>query len=413
MLCACVRGGKVSLNIRDPIHGFIQLNDLEVRLIQTFPFQRLRFIHQLGTTSWVYPTGVHTRFDHSLGVLQLASRVIERLSLLNLKINDEDESVFRIAALLHDIGHAPFSHVGEDMGLFERGLDHEKIGERIIKETEIGEIISKAIGNDGIERVVFIITGTGKPHSSLDNLFHTLLAGQAGIDRMDYLLRDSHFLGVMYGKFDLERILETIRYDEESDLYWEEGGIHALEQFLLARYFMFTEVYYHKSRRILDYHLSMLVKEYLKVKELEHLPTEVEEYLRLNDYDIISWMLNTENRYRDIFLNRKFFKKIDIESSDHPTPEEIVLWRWLEKELKRKFNENDFFFDKANNVPYKFEKTDIMVMVNGKLTPLHKISRLIESLKPIRKRRVYASPDKKAEIAKFVKEFLESEEVSV
>lgn len=404
----------MSLNIRDPIHGFIQLNELEVKLIQTFPFQRLRFIHQLGTTSWVYPTGVHTRFDHSLGVLQLASRVVERLRLLGLKISNEDEKIFRIAALLHDIGHAPFSHVGEDMGLFEKGINHERIGEKIINDTELGEIISKGIGNDVIERVVFIITGTGKPYSSLDNLFHNLLAGQAGIDRMDYLLRDSHFLGVMYGKFDLERILETLRFDEERDLYWGEGGIHALEQFLLARYFMFTEVYYHKTRRILDYHLAKLVKAYLNSKlGLEHIPTEVEEYLTLNDYEIISWMLNTENKYKDIFLNRRFFKKIEIESSDHPTPKEIVLWRWLEKELKENFDENNFFLDKADNVPYKFEKADIMVMVNDRLKPLHEVSKLIESLRPIRKMRVYASSDKKDEITDFVKKFLESEGISV
>ncbi len=401
----------MTLNIRDPIHGFIQLNDIEEQLIQTFPFQRLRFIHQLGTTSWVYPTGVHTRFDHSLGVLQLASRVIDRLRLLNLKIDDVDKKIFRIAALLHDIGHAPFSHVGEDMELFEKGMDHEKIGEKIIRESKIGEILSKNIKDDGVERVVFIITGTGKPHSSLDNLFYNLLAGQAGIDRMDYLLRDSHFLGVMYGKFDLERILETLRYDEQNDLYWEEGGIHALEQFLLARYFMFTEVYYHKTRRILDYHLAKLVKSYLKSKkeELSHLPTEVEEYLTLNDYEIISWMLNTENKYKDVFLNRKFFKKIEIESSDHPNPEEVILWKWLEKELKRKFDGNEVFVDKADKAPYRFEKEDIMVKANNRLIPIHEVSKLIESLRPIRKIRIYTYPDKKDKVTKFVKEFIKRE----
>ena len=347
-------------------------------------------------------------------MLQLASRVIERLKLQNLSIGEKDEAVFRIAALLHDVGHAPFSHVGEDMGLFEKGIDHEKMSEIIIKNTEIGDIILHKLGDECIERVIFIISGTGKPRSPLDNLYHNLLAGQAGIDRMDYLSRDSYFLGVMYGKFDLERILETLRYDEENNLFWEEGGIHALEQFLLARYFMFTEVYFHKTRRILDYHLAKLVKAYLNSeKDLKYLPTNPEDYLALDDYRIISWMLTTENGYRDMFLNRKFFKKIDIESSDHPEPEEIILWKWLEEELKRKFDNDDFFIDKADKAPYRFEKEDIMVRVHDRFIPIHEKSKLIKSLQPIRKIRIYTSIDKKDEIYHFVKEFIRDREKEV
>ncbi|GAB6076773.1 HD domain-containing protein [Desulfurobacterium crinifex] len=400
----------MGLNIRDPIHGFIQLNDLEAKIIQTFPFQRLRFIHQLGTTSWVYPSGIHTRFEHSLGVLLLSSRIIERLKLLkSLDISEMDEKVFRLAALLHDIGHAPFSHVGEDMGLFREGIDHELMGKKIIEETEIAELIKNDLGEEAIERIVFIITGKGKPSSSLDNLFAVLLTGQAGIDRMDYLLRDSYFLGVMYGRFDLERILETLCYDDERNLYWEEGGIHALEQFLLARYFMFTEVYYHKNRRIFDFHLSLLIKEYLQSKGLEHFPEDVDKYLRFNDYHLISWAFISNSHFERVFLKRGFFRKIDIESSDHPSPQEEVLWNWLESELKKNFNETDFYFDRADKSPYKFEKSDIGVLLNGELKLLHDVSKLIESLKPIKKRRIYSSSEKREEISQYVKEFLDRE----
>jgi len=401
----------MSLNIRDPIHGFVQLNDLEVKLIQTSPFQRLRFIHQLGTTLWIYPTGVHTRFDHSLGVLQLASRLIERLKFLNPKIKDEDEKIFRIAALLHDVGHAPFSHVGEDMKLFEKGWDHEKIGEKIIKETEIGKIIKDGFGEEGVDRIIFIITGKGKLFSSLDNLFNILLTGQAGIDRMDYLLRDSYFLGVMYGRFDLERILETIRYDEKNNLYWEEGGKHALEQFLLARYFMFTEVYFHKTRRVLDYHLSMLIKRFLSSeKGTEFLPLNVEEYIKMNDIVIMSWMLKSDSFCKSVFLKREFFKKIDIESKDHPDEAEIVRWEWLESEMSRQFNGSDYYFDKADKAPYKFERPeDVKIAIGNKLIPLSEASKLVATLKPIRKRRIYASQNKKEEITHFVKNFFKNQ----
>jgi len=407
----------MSLSIRDPIHGFIQLNELEKNLIQTYPFQRLRFIHQLGITLWVYPTGVHTRFDHSLGVLHLASIVIERLKYLSKTLKEEDSKIFRLSCLLHDIGHPPFSHVGEDMRLFPKGLDHEKMGIRIIKESEISHEISKVLGKEAIERISFIITGRGKPISELDNLFHTILAGQAGIDRMDYLLRDSYFLGVMYGKFDLARILETLRYDEEEGIYWEEGGIHVLEQFLLARYFMFTEVYFHKTRRILDYHLAQLLKSYLKShfgdENHDYFPQNVDEYLNLQDYKVISWMMESDDLHKDIFMKRKFFKKINPESSDHPSKDEIILWRWLENELQRKFNQEEYFFDRADKAPYKFEKADILVMSSGRLIPIHKVSRLVDSLKPIKKRRIYAIEEKKREISEFVETFLKEKRKEV
>ncbi len=407
----------MSLNIRDPIHGFIQLNDLEEKLIQTYPLQRLRFIHQLGTTSWVYPTGVHTRFDHSLGVLQLASVVIERLKSLDITLREEDSQIFRLSCLLHDVGHPPFSHVGEDMKLFSQGLDHEIMGVKIIKESEISYYISEVLGDEAIERISFIITGKGKPISELDNLFHTILAGQAGIDRMDYLLRDSYFLGVMYGKFDLARVLETLRYDEDKGIYWEEGGVHALEQFLLARYFMFTEVYFHKTRRILDYHLAQLLKSYLKShfdnEESIYFPGDVDDYLNLQDHKVITWMIEDDNLHKDIFMKRRFFKKINFESSDHPERDEIILWKWLEDELRRNFEQDEYFFDKADKTPYKVEKADMLVIYSGNLIPIHEVSKLVYSLKPIKKRRIYGDESKIEELSKFVGDFLEEKKKEV
>ncbi len=283
------------------------------------------------------------------------------------------------------------------------------MGEKIIKETEIKDIILKYLGQEALERIVFIIRGEGKPFSYIDNLFHNILAGQAGIDRMDYLLRDSYFLGVMYGRFDIERILETIEYnDERYNLYWEEGGLHALEQFILARYFMFTEVYFHKTRRILDFHLSGLIKEYLKKKKkYQCFPSNVDEYLKLNDNAILNWMLSSKN-YKKIFLERKFFRKVEAESSDHPDEAEILLWAWLEDELNRNFDASDFYVDKAENVSYKFEKPEEIYVSNerGVIMPLSKVSKLVEALKPIRKIRVYASDRVREKMNIFIKEFL-------
>ena len=253
-------------NIRDPLYGFICLDEIEEKILQTQAFQRLRHIHQLGTTPWVYPSGNISRFEHSLGVNHLSKRLIEQLEEFECcDLQKTDVQVFKIASLLHDVGHGPFSHVGENSNLFEKGLDHDLMGEKIIKETELKDIITDNLDEKSVDRIVFIITGSGKPTSILDNVLSQLLTGQIGIDRMDYLQRDSYHLGVMYGKFDLARILETIRYSEDKDIYWEEGGFHSLEQFILARYFMFTEVYFHKTRRILDFHLSKSIKEYLTI----------------------------------------------------------------------------------------------------------------------------------------------------
>lgn len=371
------------------------------------PFQRLRFIHQLGTTMWVYPSAVHSRFEHSLGTLHLASRILKKFKMLGIELEERDTEVFRAASLLHDIGHAPFSHVGEDMNLFEKGLNHERMGEKIIKETEIKDIISQNLGKNDIERIIFIITSNGRPYSFYDTIFQVILTGQAGIDRMDYLNRDSYFLGVMYGAFDIERIIETIRYDKERSIYWEEeGGVHALEQFILARYFMFTEVYFHKTRRILDYHLSDMIGEFLSEQGRTKFPSNSREYLELNDYTIITWMFSNKKSFKEIFLKRKFLKKIAYETKDHPSLEELGRWDCLEEKLSERFSKKGYYIDKAEKAPYKFEKEDIIVGNGEVKIPLEERSNIVKSLIPIKKRRIYAIPDKRDEITKFVKGFL-------
>ncbi|MHA1795324.1 MAG: HD domain-containing protein [Promethearchaeota archaeon] len=412
----------MKISIRDAIHGFITLNEFEQELIQTHPFQRLRFIHQLGTTNWIYPCGNHTRFEHSLGVFHLADTFINKLKVNSpdsedLKAIDDNEiQIFRTAALLHDIGHSPFSHVGEDMKLFEDNYDHEVMTKEIILNTEIAEKITKRFNDNILKRIVNIAIGENKglnltPNNN-DILFNSLLTGQCGIDRFDYLLRDSYHLGVMYGSYDLNRITETIKYDDESIFYWEEGGYHALEKFLLARYFMFTEVYFHKTRRILDYHLSQMIKSFLMTQEKTHFPTDTSEYLKLNDAEIIAWMLSHDNEYKEIFLNRKFFKKI-WSSNDHPETQEIPRFNELEKELNENFDsQSDFYFDRADKLPYNPDLGDVMIFdeKEDRLIPFEKKSKLINLLKKIEKRRIYASDSKTDAINTFINNFIESRE---
>lgn len=401
-------------NIRDPLYGFIDLNKIESEILDTSPFQRLRFICQLGTTPFVYPTGCHYRFEHSLGVLKLSSRLIESLKYRKLKLKEIDEKIFRLSAMLHDIGHSPFSHVGEDMMLFKKGFDHEEMTIKIIEESIIAKIIKKNLDKDSLNRIKFISTGKGKPITDLDILFTTLLTGEAGIDRMDYLLRDSYYLGVAYGKFDLERIFETILYDSNINphILWEEGGKHAIEQFILARYFMFLEVYFHKTRRILDYHLSQSIKECLKETiKSENYPIDINDYMKWNDIIVLNWMIeHKDNNYVKRILKRDFFKKIDKESKEHPSSEEMLQWEILETKLRNKFGGDSYYIDKAEKSPLKYEKTDIAILLKNRPVQLQKISTLVASLKPIKKYRIYAEKDKRLEITEFIKNYFNRKE---
>lgn len=238
--------------MRDPIHGFVKLSDKEMALINTRVFQRLRRIRQLAMTFLVYPGAVHTRFDHSIGVMHIAGRICAKLRELNPEIvREEDIARVRFAALLHDIGHGPFSHVSE--ALLEKyapnqtqiGATREKIHEKItvdILETdpEINEILS----DDEREFVVEMIRG-----QETQNWQRDIVSSELDADKMDYLLRDAYFAGVKYGVYDLEKLIESCLIDSdktETSLAINSKGIYALEQLLLARYHMTQQVYWHR-----------------------------------------------------------------------------------------------------------------------------------------------------------------------
>ncbi len=253
--------------IRDPIHGFIRFSNNERKIIDSPCFLRLRGIRQLALTNYVYPGATHTRFEHSLGVMELATRFFDELikndELIQNTLqgaalsSDEARCLLRGAALLHDVGHLPFSHGGEEM--LPSGKKHEDVSIAIISSME--SMLDDLLFCGATKAIIQLIDN--KPILPALLFLKNILSGSIDADRMDYLLRDSHHCGVEYGKFDYVRLLETLRIDRSGGgtaLSLDHGGIHSIEALLLARYYMFTQVYYHRTRRIYDYYLKQYMR---------------------------------------------------------------------------------------------------------------------------------------------------------
>ena len=242
-----------TLKIRDPIHAFVELPGETAALVNSMPLQRLRNIKQLALANLVYPGALHTRFDHTLGVAHVA-----REMAISLDLEGDERRLLLWAALLHDIGHGPFSHVSEiclqrfaDPTTLKPGQPKDKIHELLTAEIirtdpEIGKVVGEA-ERDAVIRL--LDTGFGPP------ILKQLISGPLDADKQDYLLRDSYFCGVQYGVFDVRQLWRSLVVHGSGDdryLMIDPDGIHAFEQFVLAKYYMTANVYRHRVRLIAD-----------------------------------------------------------------------------------------------------------------------------------------------------------------
>lgn len=308
--------------IRDPIHVFVRLDSDERRVLASPPLQRLRHIHQLALTYLVYPGATHRRFEHSLGVMELADRVFgvvtrrENVSdgVRNLlpEINYPDNlgywrRVLRMAALCHDVGHLPFSHAAE-AELLPDGWDHERLTREIILDKSMRAYWEKMTPPLRPEDIVKLAIGPKKAadlnFSDWETILAEVIVGDAfGVDRMDYLLRDAYHAGVVYGRFDHYRLIDTLRIlpppptDEDDQslepvLGIQQGGRESAEALLLARYFMYSQVYFHSVRRIYDIHLKDFLRAWLPNG---HFPTPVKKHLAKTDNEVTTALFKSAN----------------------------------------------------------------------------------------------------------------------
>ena len=317
-----------SRDIRDPVFGFISINGTESNIVNSPIFQRLRRIRQLAFAHLVYPGALHTRFEHSLGVCHIASLLADSLGL-----ESDKKKLIRLAALLHDIGHGPFSHVSEEA--LEIYTDREKLPKTLNKTDKIHEqITAEIIKTDSdwnrpiaaTDRDIIIkILGPGYG----DPLLHSIVSGPIDADKQDYLLRDSLFCGVKYGVFDIGQLHRELRSVdnpvEGKHLMISEDGIPALEQFVLAKYHITNQVYRHRVRLITDQMLIRSITLGIDIDQIEELkkiytydgtPDFVREYLAWDDSKFLVTFTDDkfEGKYCHDLLTRlnerRLFKEI-------------------------------------------------------------------------------------------------------
>jgi HD superfamily phosphohydrolase len=357
---------------RDPVHNIIRLRtdtaegELMMRLIDASEFQRLRRIKQLGLGLYTYQGAEHSRFTHSLGAFHLMTRVMDRLSEKHT-IDTADRVAARAAALLHDVGHGSFSHVMEKV----LGFHHERWTVQVIlsDQTEIGSLL-RSYSSELPNMVAAIIEGTFQPSALAQ-----LVSSQLDVDRMDYLLRDSLMTGAKYGIYDLEWIINALAIDEVEDrIYVEARGLYAVEEYLQARYYMFRQVYFHRTLRSAEAVLRSIIRRALQLladgKEVWHAKgtafekilrrgsLTITEHLQVDDSDIIfhvkQWQTSNDAILSDLskrFTARRLFKAIDL---DMATQERADFLSAARDAVRRAGFDPEYYFieDRASDVPY-------------------------------------------------------------
>jgi len=391
-----IRGMPV-LSFRDPIHGFIRADELESALVSCRPMQRLRFVRQLGLTFLIFPGAEHSRFSHVLGTMHLAGRLYDALAAksggqLPREPTCRERRLVRLAALLHDVGHAPYSHTAED--LFEDGIDHEEMTCRLLRTAEVAGIFERFGGGLTPEDVIRVLCRQG---SGEEHLLSEIISGELDVDKMDYLLRDSLYCGVRYGNYDLERLLDTVVPITDPGtgrrrIGMEHGGVHALEALVMARYYMFTQVYFNATGKVMELHFN----EWLR-SEGWRWGSDPEAFLEHDDVTVVAAMRRSENVHARAILQRERFS-LAFETEEHMTPVRRERFAALLPRLRERFGDALLVDHSAKN-PHRLKDSGVLVRgFDGELAPVAEVSDFIAHMSMIQCFRVYAERGRKAEV---------------
>jgi HD superfamily phosphohydrolase len=312
--------------IQDPVHGGLRLDSVFLKLIESTELQRLHSVHQLGLAYLVYPGANHSRFEHSLGTFYVAGRMCS-----SLRLDPDETDLARCAALLHDIGHLPYSHTFEVVLQEQFGINHEEISRRLIRGEDtvtteeerriLGdcESVPEMLESSGVSprEVASLLEGgrseatgqgtlsrhRGQAHFNTRRYLSQVVSGTVDADQLDYLVRDAHYTGVAYGVIDLDRLLETFTVFN-GDLVVGKGGLSAVEGMLVARALMFSAVYFHKTVRI---------SELMLAKAVEMLgPDEIGAIHRMTDASLLAHLKSKGGYHEEIATRikyRRLFKK--------------------------------------------------------------------------------------------------------
>lgn len=375
---------------RDPVYGYINVRyQLISDLIDSKAFQRLRRITHLSGVKMVFHGAEHSRFNHSLGVYHLAIKLLDENDILNQYFDEHEKMILMISALLHDIGHGPYSHA------FERvfKLAHEVYGANIIlNDPEISSLLDNA--HKGLkESVSSVLLKTGK-HPEIEQL----VSSQIDIDRLDYLSRDAYYTGANYGRLDLDRIIRMMAVKDKNIVY-KEGAIHAIENYLVSRYHMYWQVYYHPVARSYE---IMLEKIFLRIYDLieqNQLNDEyttlikkviesnltLDAYLELDDFYVNAFIKKYAHHEDAIlselcssFLNRKLFNYLEFSESNLTKISEVV----------KRYKDNPYFIEEevVSQKPYlikdyDIKAEDILILTKEQaVKPIDEVSPIIKGL---------------------------------
>ena len=356
------------LDIIDPIHDFVRVYDNELKIIDTPIFQRLRRIRQLSGAHLIYPGAQHTRFEHSLGVMHIASMAGQALAEKGV-VSFDDIQNLRLAGLLHDIGHGPFSHLFEEIFEEKRKISHEDLGRDIILKTEIGDIISK----NGFDKK--LITKLAFGDSKLQ-FMNEIISGVLSADIMDYLLRDGYFTGAEHAKIDHHRLTHSLDV-YKNKLALDKSSLVNFETMMISRFQMFKAVYFHKTVRAGE--VMLLEAMDLAEDELGLSSMNLDEYLQLSDDVILAKLLNLPEHNSKLkaskkiatdYLNRNLFKSVfETTLAGKAITKKRMQELRGEISKKSKIDINEIFVDSSNTPsiplsPSKKESKSIILLEN-------------------------------------------------